>query len=78
MKETAALPMPVATDVMVGAPGGATGLPVAGPDAAPAPIALTARTCTEYDVPFTRPVTVIGEVAVPAEIQFPSPFTWYW
>ncbi len=77
MKASEALATPVVTDVMVGAPGGACGVPVLGSDSGPTPIALTARSRTEYVVPLVRPVMVSGEVAVPADTQRPLSFSWY-
>jgi hypothetical protein len=62
VKETVASPLPLTAVTLVGAPGtvaGTTELLVA--DGVPVPTALVAVTVKVYVVPFTRPVTVIGE-----------------
>lgn len=46
----------------VGAPSTPTGVTDTGDDAVPAPETVTARSLTEYAVPFVRPVMVTGDV----------------
>ena len=41
---------------------GATGVPLSGPEPAPAPTMFTAFNFTEYEVPFVKPVITIGDV----------------
>jgi hypothetical protein len=64
--------------VMVGAPGKALGVPVAGDELAPPPAALTPRNKTEYCVPFVKPLMVRGDVVTPPDTQVVPPFNEYW
>ncbi len=57
---TDALVAPTCTDVMVGAPGTATGVWLFELDGAPVPLPFTASISTEYGVPSVRPEMVIG------------------
>jgi len=75
VKLTTTCPEPTVVDSDVGAPGVVRGVPVAGPDAAPSPSDVTARTRTKYSVPFVRLEIVNGDV-VPADTHEP-PFNWY-
>ena len=52
---TETAPFEAANELIVGAPGTASGVPEAGADTAPTPTALSARTSTVYEVPLTRP-----------------------
>jgi hypothetical protein len=55
--ETLSDPLPLATDVIVGAPGIVAGVIAADwRDVAPVPAAFVARTLNVYDVPFVKPV----------------------
>lgn len=70
--ETVASPLPLTAVTPVGAPGivaGTTELLV--PEEEPVPTALVAVTVKVYVVPFTRPVTVIGE-APPVAVKPPT------
>ena len=66
---------PAVPDTDVGAPGVVLGVPVAGPDAAPSPSDVTARTRTKYSVPFVRLEIVNGDVVAPTSTHEP-PFNW--
>ena len=66
---------PAVPDTDVGAPGVVRGVPVAGPDAAPSPSDVTARTRTKYSVPFVRLEIVNGDVVAPTDTHEP-PFNW--
>ena len=69
VKLTDALPFPSIALTLVGAPGTVDGMaPTDAEDEIPVPIKLVAATVNVYEVPFTRPVTVIGELdAVPVK-----------
>ena len=54
-----------------GAPATARGVPDTGPDASPAPSALTARSSTEYAVPLVSPEIVRGLESAPPSTQAP-------
>ena len=62
---------------MVGAPGSALGVPLAGEELAPPPAELTARNSTEYNVPLVSPLMVSGEAVTPPEIQVVPPLREY-
>ena len=61
VKETCVLPAVPATDV--GAPGTVRGVTADDVTVAPVPMLLMALTRNVYDVPFTKPVTVVPVVA---------------
>src|SRR6187402_3570620 len=66
-------PLPTASEVIVGAPGTARGVPEAAAEIAPAPTALWARTSTEYAVPLTRPgMTRLGDAEFTVTHEPPS------
>ena len=48
------------TESMIGA--GKAGVPTSVPDHVPSPLELTARTCTSYGVPLSRPMMVYSSV----------------
>jgi len=75
VKVMVACPEPTVADSDVGAPGVVLGVPVAGPDAAPSPSDVTARTRTKYSVPFVRLEIVNGDVVAPTDTHEP-PFNW--
>ncbi|CAB4616174.1 unannotated protein [freshwater metagenome] len=55
-------PFPAVAINPVGAPGRTLGVAVEAPDGRLGPAAVIARNRIEYEVPFTRPVTVTGAV----------------
>ncbi len=63
---------------MVGAPGSALGVPVAGAEAVPSPAALTARNTTEYVVPLVSPLMVSGDEVTPPDTHVVPPSKEYW
>ena len=64
VKATTACALPPVTAPIVGAPGTPAGVTLFdAAEAGPVPIALVAVTVNVYAVPFSRPLTVIGEVA---------------
>ena len=72
MKLTVAWAFPPVAVPMVGAPGTVTGVTAfEAADAAPVPAELVAVTVKVYDVPFVRPVTVIG-LALPVAVLPPG------
>jgi len=75
VKLMVACPEPTVAESDVGAPGVVRGVPVAGPDAAPSPSDVTARTRTKYSVPFVRLEIVNGDVVAPTDTHEP-PFNW--
>ena len=66
VKAILAVVLPGVAARLVGAEGVVRGVTDTLSDAAPAPAAFTARSCTVYSVPFVSPVSVAGLVAVPA------------
>jgi hypothetical protein len=57
------------TDEIEGAPGVVKGVPDTADDAAPEPMAFTARITTWYAVPFVRPVIEIGLVVAAGVLE---------
>jgi hypothetical protein len=76
VKETDALPTPTCTDVMVGTPGTATGVPESEFDGLPVPMLLTASISTEYDVPSVSPGMVRGLEVPDVDSHGPVPLSW--
>jgi hypothetical protein len=68
---------PGVIDVMVGAPGNALGVPLAGDEFRPFPAELTARRRTEYVVPFVRPLIVSGDDVTPPDTHVVPPSNEY-
>ena len=65
VKAMEAVPAPTCTEVMVGAPGTATGVWLSELEGAPVPLVFTASISTEYAVPSVKPEMVSGlEVVV--------------
>ena len=78
VNDRVSLPLPGATDVIVGAYGARDGVPAVAADCVPAPMRFTARTRSWYAVPFTREGIVMVLELLAVEVQvFPSSVE-YW
>jgi hypothetical protein len=75
VNSTESAPLETANELIVGAPGTASGIPDAGVDTVPTPTALSARTWTVYEVPLTRPGITI-DVDADATATHEPPLTW--
>lgn len=67
VKSRSMLVCPGVTELMVGASGVPNGVADCAEEAVPLPSELTARSRTEYDVPFVNPVIVSGLFVAPGE-----------
>jgi len=67
VKSTSMLVSPGVTELIVGASGVPNGVAETADEAVPLPSELTARSRTEYEVPFVRPVIVSGLFVAPGE-----------